>query len=311
MDNSSDGQQGERLQKYYGNESKVTVILNEKNVGFTRANQQLFDLLQDDPPPYVALLNNDTEVDPGWLEELLKVAQQNEASVISSKLILHHNRRLMDNAGHRMLNTGEIIPVGHGDQIEKHEELKENLGACAAACLYDFSMIEKIGFFDSYFSTGYEDAEFGVRAYLAGYRCIFAPGAKVYHKSGRSIKKVFNRQYALMIQNAIWYTNFKLMPWQVLLINFPFIVAKQVFLLMANFLFLRWRYLSIQLRSWSNFFGNIAINWQARKRFQPLIRRTWWEVLWRQTFFLRYDFKRFVDVFIKQKSSALDEYGGE
>ncbi len=310
MDNASDGQEGEHLQQYYGNESKVTVVINDENVGFTRANQQLIDLLREDPPVYVALLNNDTEVDPDWLGELVEVAKQNEAAVVSSKLILHRNRTMMDNAGHRMLNTGEIIPVGHRDPIERHEQLKDNLGACAAACLYDFAMIEEIGFFDSFFNTGYEDAELGVRAYLAGYRCVFAPAAIAYHKSGQSIKKVFNREYAGMIQNAIWYTNFKLMPWQVLLINFPFMVAKQIFLLIANFLFFRWRYLGIQLRAWINFFGNIEINWQARKEFQPLVRRDWWEMLRRQTFFLRYDFKRFVAVFIRRESSALDEYGG-
>ena len=51
-------------------------------------------------------------------------------------------------------------------------------------------MLHDIGIFDEFFSTGYEDAELGLRAMLAGYRQIFAPGAVVRHQIGASIDKI-------------------------------------------------------------------------------------------------------------------------
>ena len=73
-------------------------------------------------------------------------------------------------------------------------------------------MLEEIGLFDEFFSTGYEDAELGLRAMLAGYTQIFAPEAVVRHRIGASIDKIRDRRYAVRLQVNINYTYLKLMP---------------------------------------------------------------------------------------------------
>lgn len=310
LDNGSDLSEGQTLQRDFGGHPKIKLILSESNIGFAKGNNLVLDQLLGEDLQYVALLNNDTEVDPDWLGAMVRTAKEQRAQVVASKLIKYSNRSAMDNAGHHMLNTGEIIPIGHAAPIEQYNGTFKNLGSCAAATLYDFQMIHHIGFFDPYFSTGYEDAEFGVRAYMAGYSCSYAPDAIVYHRMGAAIKKVFDISYAEMIQSAIWYTYLKLMPWQVILVSLPFILVKQISLTIMNLLFFRGRYTIVQFRALARIFCRDfhAIR-DARRAFADFRLRSWKEVLKAQTFFLRYDFKRFIAVYLKGADSALDRYG--
>ena len=309
VDNASSQREGTRLQAMYADHTEVEVWLAENNLGFAKANNWVIHSLLEIDAPYVVLLNNDTIVDPEWLGQLITTAQRTSAHIISSMLINYYDDNILDNAGHRMLNTGEIIPIGHGAPIDEYQTPFEHLGSCAAATLYDMGMIRHIGFFDDYFSTGYEDAEFGLRGYLAGYHCQYEPTAKVRHKLGSSIKKVFDTEYAKMIQRAIWYTYFKLVPWPAIMVSVPFIILKQLALLIVNLVFFRWRYIGVQCSSWTYTFKHWQEIMTARKVFAPKLKRSSKALLHRQTFFLRHDIKRFVDVYLKGKASALDQYG--
>ena len=141
-------------------------------------------------------------------------------------MINYFDRRVIDNLGHFMLNTGEILPLGHKQLHQKYTEVFENLGACGGAVLYRVSMLQEIGFFDRYFDTGYEDAELGLRGKLLGYKCILCPEAIVYHKVSQSIKKIRNNRYLQQIQRNIFYTYIKLMPNRFLLFNSMFLLMK-------------------------------------------------------------------------------------
>ena len=312
VDNGSDNQEAERLKEHFGAHPQIKLRQNASNLGFTAANLRVVnDLLQSNRNlKYVALLNNDTVVDAKWLEALLEVAEKHHAQVVSSKLIQFDHQQLLDNAGHQMLNTGEILPIGHGEKASTYNQPFANLGSCAGAALYDLNMIRDIGFFDAYFSTGYEDAEFGLRAWLAGYNCVFAPQAIVYHKLGASIKKIFNRQYALMIQNAIWYSYFKLMPLTVIIISLPFILFKQILLVVINVMFFKWHHLQVQIKSWMH----TLLNWHgvilpARKGMRKKRKKSAWTVLNHQTFFLTHDLRRFIEIYLKRKPSSVEKYG--
>lgn len=236
VDNGSDNQEAQVLQQMYGSLDNVTLICNDTNKGFTKGNADIvMDILQRAVlPEFVVLLNNDTVVVPSWLEQLVKSAQEHRADIISSKMIDYYDRSKIDNVGHFMLNTGEILPLGHGDPIAKYEAPIENLGACGGAAMYRTSMIKEIGFFDPYFNTGYEDAEYGLRAKLLGYTCWYEPKAVVYHKVSRSIKKVMDEAFLQRIQTNIFYTYIKLMPKKFLTFNLGFAFVKYVLLLFVG-----------------------------------------------------------------------------
>lgn len=297
MDNASEGDDFEQLSRHYGDHPKVTLIQYPENLGFVRAHNRLMSrLVQGDKSPrYIALLNNDAAAKPDWLENLLACAEETGAGMVSSKMVQYDNRRLMDSAGHFMLNTAEIIPLGHGRPVKEYEERLENFGACAGAALYRVEMLQEIGLFDEFFHTGYEDAELGARALLLGYRCMYEPRAVVYHKGSRSLRKVIDEHYLSRVQLNIFYTYGKLMPAGVLLINLPSFLFKYGSVLLLDVLFARWRYLRIMTRAmgWALNTRRRDI-WRSRQAFlgehQPISSLA---ILRRQTFFLLFDLRRF------------------
>ena len=313
VDNYSNDGSKAILKEQFQSNPKVKLILNQENLGFTKANNEIFDLIlsQKNKPKYIALLNNDTVVKPDWLSNLVACAQGSSASIVASKMINYYDRKLMDNAGHRMLNTGEILPIGHGDPTDLYNVSKENMGACAGACLYRVSMLEDIGIFDEYFNTGYEDAELGLRATLAGYKCLFEPTAIVYHKMGNSIGKVFNYKYALTIQKNILYTYFKLMPLSNILISIPFIFIRYFLMSLTYLFFRKWKYLKILKESLQDFFTKDlkAIRQVRQLYISNNLKLSTWKISQKLTFFIIPDIDRFLRIFVKKEKSALDSYG--
>jgi GT2 family glycosyltransferase len=132
---------------------------------------------------YVALLNNDTEVDPGWLKTLVRAADSHpEAGLFASKLVDFNDRRVLDGAGDVLRRSGLPYRLGHGEPDRgQYDEAAFVFGACAAAALYRRSMLDDIGLFDEDFFANCEDGDLSFRAQLAGYRCLYVPGSVVYH----------------------------------------------------------------------------------------------------------------------------------
>lgn len=312
IDNYSSDDSSIRFKNRYRDNLKVKLIFNKLNLGFTKATNVLLKniLDSDNIPPYVVLLNNDTIVQVGWLYNLILAAKNQSAAVVSSKMIDYHDHTKMDNAGHRMLNTGEILPIGHGRNPNDFNQSFENWGACAGACIYSTKMLKEIGLFDEYFQTGYEDAELGVRAILTGNKCIYEPKALVYHKMGSSIKKVFGYDYALSIQKNVLYAYFKLMPFNILALNFPFFIARYLFIILVQLLFFRIQHSFLLVQAlWEVLFVERKKVIRSREAFIPKIKLSSFEIGRRQTFFLFNHLQRFYHYFILLKPSALDAYG--
>lgn len=310
VDNGSSGDDFPIFQEKYGKDSRVQLVRNPENLGFTRGNNRILEeiLSQPSPPPWVALLNNDTRVAPHWLESLLRCAREEQAHVVTSKMIQYYQRDRMDNAGHFMLNTAEIIPLGHGEPIENFNERFENFGSCAGATLYSTGMLREIGLFDEYFDTGYEDAELGARAIVLGYRSVFEPSAIVYHKISRSVTKVMNDSYLLRIQLNIFYSYFKLMPALVLWVNLPSLLFKYGSILIIDILFFRWKFLRIMSGAiYRSLFQERKTILLARRNFfrnhSPVSS---FRILQRQTLFLWFDIRRFVKYILLRKPTQFE-----
>ena len=312
VDNGSKDNQFKKLENKFQNEENVTVHSNKTNLGFTRAHINVYEeiLKAQEDIIWVALLNNDTLIKPNWLKELVDTGEQHHADMITAKMLNYFDPESIDNIGHLMLNTGEILPLGHGQHSNDRNEVSENFGSSAGSCLYRKSMIEEIGFFDLYFSTGYEDAEFGLRAIVAGYKSIYAPEAICYHKKGQSVKKIFDGNYTAMIQTSIFYAYFKLVPWPLIIISLPFIFIKGILLFITNLLFLKPKFLGIMIKTWLI----ILTSWKAimiqRKKARSRMKNriSIFKLAEKMTFFFWFDVKRFFRIYIYGEQSAWDKY---
>jgi GT2 family glycosyltransferase len=188
---------------------------------------------------HVALLNNDTEVEPSWLEALIRAAEDHpEAGLFSSKLVDFGDRRLLDGAGDALRKSGLPYRIGHGE-LDRGQFDKETyvFGACAAGALYRREMLDEIGLFDEDFFAYCEDGDISFRAQLAGYRCLYVPGAVVYHiGSASSGGKRSETNIRLGTQNGINLL-VKNMPTSLLLRSLPFLLVGQLLRLVTAVLF--------------------------------------------------------------------------
>jgi hypothetical protein len=164
---------------------RVRVIPLGDNLGFSAAVNAGIEASRAE---YVALLNNDTEADPGWLAALVRAADSRpEAGLFASKLVDFHDRRLLDGAGDALRHSGLPYRVGHRELDRgQYDEPTFVFGACAAAAMYRRTLFEEIGSFDEDFFAYCEDGDVSFRAQLAGHACLYVPGAVVYHVGSAS-----------------------------------------------------------------------------------------------------------------------------
>ena len=133
---------------------------------------------------YVVLLNNDTETHTHWLEEVLAAFQPHpEAGIVASKMLLFDRRDTFHTAGDFYGLDG--IPGNRGvwqrdeGQYDREEYVFSANGGSAA---YRRTMLNQVGMLDEDFFYSCEDVDLAWRAQLAGWRCVYAPRAVVYHK---------------------------------------------------------------------------------------------------------------------------------
>ena len=159
---------------------EVRVVSLKENLGFSVAVNAGIEASNSE---YVILLNNDTEVDPGWIGALATtVDDRPEAGSLASKLVDFHDRRFLDGAGDALRLSGLPYRLGHGEWDRgQFDSSNFVFGACAAAALYRRSMLDEIGLFDEDFFAYCEDGDLSFRAQLAGHRCLYVPDAVVYH----------------------------------------------------------------------------------------------------------------------------------
>lgn len=138
----------------------------------------------------LAILNNDTEADPRWLEELWAgLERHREAGSATSKILLFDRRKVINSTGD--LFTTEGVPVNRGVWEEDEGQFDEEdkvFSPCGGACAVRRSVLEDLASrgqgepFDEDFFAYCEDVDLGWRSQLAGYECLYVPTAKIYHK---------------------------------------------------------------------------------------------------------------------------------
>ncbi len=215
VDNGSTDDSLNFIEKHYSN--FVKVIRNPENFGFSRGCNTGVQAAQG---KYIAVLNNDTEVDPHWLEELVKVAEKDEkVGMCATKIYSYYDRKTIDCVGHLIypdgLNRGRgRLEIDKG-QYDKEEEVFSPSG-CAA--LYRNKMLEEIGLFDeTYFAYG-EDIDLGIRGRLAGWKCVYVPSAVVYHMYSMTSGKYSSLKAFYVERNRIWVL-LKLFPLPLLIVS--------------------------------------------------------------------------------------------
>ena len=216
VDNGSEDGSAEYVREHF---PEVFVLALSKNVGFAAGNNAGYERAQGN---MIVLLNNDTEVEPHWLEEIRKAAQEFPlVGTFASKMLYFDERTRIDNCGFGLTAAGLTVDHGRGEQDGPAWSKRRNIfGACAGAAAYRRSMLVRVGFLDPDFFTFYEDVDLSFRAQLMGYGCIFVPRAVVYHRYRATMNK-YRAWQIFLTQRNVEFVYLKNLPLSLMLLSLP------------------------------------------------------------------------------------------
>jgi GT2 family glycosyltransferase len=198
VDNGSSDGSLSLLTRHY---PQVRVIALPHNLGFAGGSNVGLRAASGE---ILVILNNDTKVEPGWLEALLSALEKHpDAGMATPKVRLWDDPERLHTTGDYVRTNG--IPDSRGVwevDVGQYDDQIYVFGAAGVAPAYRQEMLQQIGLFDADFGSYCEDVDLSWRAQLAGYRCVYVPEAVLYHKvsaTGKGVIRSFR-----VARNTIW-----------------------------------------------------------------------------------------------------------
>ncbi|MBI3332948.1 MAG: glycosyltransferase family 2 protein [Candidatus Omnitrophica bacterium] len=178
VDNGSSLETQAALERFEPSSPRFQVhrIRNSSNLGFIKAVNQG---IRAGSAPWVCILNNDTVVTPGWLEEMLKVAAADPKIGLVNPT--------SNSLGFR---PGQVPLDSYADGLRAYSGQSAELSTALGFCLFARrSLLESVGLLDESFGMGYfDDDDLSRRVKAAGYRCVRASASYVFHEERVSFR---------------------------------------------------------------------------------------------------------------------------
>jgi len=165
-----------------------------ENYGFARGNNAGFELVKQ-KADYTIFLNNDTIVDPNFVEPLINAMESNSTVKQSTPKIFYADNLdyIWFGGGKVSLWAGWIRHLGIRQKDSMQFSFDRNVdyatGCCVCMRTVDF---ESIGMFDESFLMYGEDVDLSLRFRKQGGQILFVPESKIWHKVSSSIGTQFS-----------------------------------------------------------------------------------------------------------------------
>lgn len=181
---------------------RIRLIENKENLGFAGGNNVGLRLAQEKGADFALVLNNDTVADEDLLIDLLNVANKyKDAGVFSPKIYFargfefHKDNYKQQELGRvvwyagGLLDWANVLGSNRGvNEVDsgQYDSIQDTDFATGACMFIRSEVFRAVGFFDEDFFMYLEDVDFCCRARSAGWRVLYSPPAKVWHKVAQS-----------------------------------------------------------------------------------------------------------------------------
>ncbi len=194
--------------------SSVQLICNDKNLGFAGANNIGIKASRGD---YILFLNNDTEVEPNFLQPIIEIFNKCEnIGVVSPKIKFFNRPNTIQYAGYPAMNpfTLRMNAVGeHKIDDGTYNKPVETQYAHGCAMMVSREVINKVGLMPEEYFLYYEELDWCSAIRKNGFKIFVQPNSEVYHKESLTVKKhsplktyFINRNRILfMRRNFSWF----------------------------------------------------------------------------------------------------------
>lgn len=185
----------------------LILIKNDNNYGFAEGNNiGIRFTLNNLNPDYILLLNNDTVVDPYFLNEMIKVAENDShIGVLGPTVYEYKNPFEVQSAGAKIYwNKGEVVNLTSRES--KYSDEPEDVDSViGCALLAKTELFHKIGYLNKDYFAYLEESEWCVRAHKASYRIVYVPIGKIWHKGGATSNKITGFTLYHYTRNRFWF----------------------------------------------------------------------------------------------------------
>jgi len=180
VDNGSTDGSSYIIRKRFPN---ITLIENEKNLGFAEGNNVAIRHALREGADYILLLNNDTVIDKQLLMELVKIAESDLKIGICGPKIYYYNAPNTIWFAGGLIKRGIAFHIGDGEDDQgQHDKITFVDYITGCAMMIKRKLVEKVGLLDPDYFCMFEDADLCHRGRKAGFKVVYGPTAKVWHK---------------------------------------------------------------------------------------------------------------------------------
>lgn len=184
----------------------VHFIKNQRNLGFAGGNNTALPFCKG---KYVLFINNDTEVEKGFLEPLVEVLEADtQIAMVSPKIHYFHNPNIFQFAGFTRINPITIrnFAIGFGKEDKGQYDITCETGSIfGAAMLVSMAAIRKVGMMTEKFFLYYEEHDWAEHMKKAGYIIFYQGKSLVLHKESMSTVKESPFQIFYLTRGRILY----------------------------------------------------------------------------------------------------------
>lgn len=195
---------------------EIILIQSATNLGFAGGNNLGLDYVLENNYTYVMLLNNDTFVEPNFVDVLVNYMDLNlDVGIIQPKIYCNHNRKLLWNGGSYFNKFFGITYTKGYLRKDKpdYNRIKEVDWVTGCALLTRTAIIKKVGKLEEKFFIYYEDVDLSFKIKKEGHKLIYHPESIIYHIAGMSNKSKTKRKegflnpvvHYLVQRNRIWF----------------------------------------------------------------------------------------------------------
>lgn len=167
---------------------------------------------------YLVFLNPDTVLQPGALTALLTPLTWRTPIALTTACVVHRDRpEVVNTCGNTMHYTGLAYCRGAGQPRARYATSVEVDAVSGAAFAIRQKVFAELGGFDEQFFMYVEDTDLSLRARLAGYHCVYVPGAIVEHayQPAYSPRKAFyleRNRHLMLLKNLSGGTYLRMLP---------------------------------------------------------------------------------------------------
>jgi GT2 family glycosyltransferase len=191
FDNGSTDDTVTFVQKEFSSNEKFRIVNIPNNSNPPAANNKATEHAKG---KYIFFLNNDVEIEPNSIRELVKAMESDSSVGIAMSKVMSFDRLRIQSVG-ALLDLRLIeLPLGNGEEDKgQYDTVSQTTCPFGASMIVKKSLFKRIGCFDPKYRFYHDDIDLGLRARLAGFKVVCVPTSIVYHKGDATSSHTFNK----------------------------------------------------------------------------------------------------------------------